>query len=74
MDLSMPVMNGWEALEKIRENPDTAHVPVIAVSAHDPDSQDWRAAGFSDYLMKPCTPSRMIETVRKFLPPPSEDP
>ena len=74
MDLSMPIVDGWEALRKIRENDEIADVPVIAVTAHDSARRDWRKAGFSAYLRKPCLPGQLIETIREFLPPPSEDP
>ena len=74
MDLSMPVMDGWEALRKMRENTKTADIPVVAVTAHDSDGRNWRKAGFSAYLRKPCLPGQLLDTIREFLPPPSEDP
>jgi two-component system cell cycle response regulator DivK len=74
MDLSMPVMDGWDAIRRIRENEDTSDTPVIAVSAHDLQDQEWREAGFSGYLSKPCEPRRLVETVRDFLPPLPQDP
>ena len=74
MDLSMPVMDGWEAVQRIRESEDTSDVPVIAISAHDLQEREWQDGGFSGYLRKPCEPRRLVDAVRDFLPPPSEDP
>lgn len=74
MDLSMPVMDGWEAVRRIREEEDVSETPVIALSAHDSDGRDWRRAGFSAFLTKPCSSRQLIETIRDFLPPPHEDP
>lgn len=70
----MPVMDGWEAIRCIRETPDLTDVPVVAVTAHEIDGKDWRKAGFSAYLSKPCEPRRLLDTVRGLLPPPSVDP
>lgn len=55
LDLSMPVMNGWEMLENVRANPDTAHIPVIALTAHamDEDKKQAMEAGFDGYITKP---------------------
>ena len=73
MDLAMPVMNGWEAVKRIRQTPDIADTPVVAITAHDL-GESWREAGFSAYLSKPCEPSRLLDTVRDLLPPQPEDP
>ena len=67
-DLSMPIVDGWEALRRIRQNQDTTHTPVIALTAHDTGEQAWRAAGFSGYLKKPCSPRCVVEEVRRLLP------
>jgi two-component system, cell cycle response regulator DivK len=55
LDLSMPVMDGWEMLTKIRENPMTQHIPVIALTAHvmEGDKERVFAAGFNGYIAKP---------------------
>ncbi len=55
MDMSMPVMDGWEATEIIKGNSDTSEVPVIAVTAHTLDHEKTRAkeAGCDDFVGKP---------------------
>ena len=74
MDLSMPVMDGWEAVRRIRDTPDLTDVPVVAITAHEIAGRNWREAGFSAYLSKPCDPRRLLDTVQGFLPPRPEDP
>jgi two-component system, cell cycle response regulator DivK len=67
MDLTMPVMDGWEALRHVRANAELAHTPVIAVTAHDIEEERWRSAGFSAYLRKPCLPTRVLDSIRECL-------
>lgn len=54
-DLSMPGIDGWELLKKIREMPRFSHVPVIALTAHAMrgDREKALAAGFDQYITKP---------------------
>ncbi|MBI1279430.1 MAG: response regulator [Anaerolineaceae bacterium] len=55
LDLSMPVMDGWEMLAKVRTDPKTQHIPVIALTAHAMAGDRERAfeAGFDGYIPKP---------------------
>ena len=54
-DLSMPGMDGWETLEALRSNPQTAHIPVIAMTAYHSVAvaADAQRAGFDAYFSKP---------------------
>lgn len=55
MDLDLPIVNGWEATRMLKTSPQTAHIPVIAVSSH-AMSEDRRralAAGCDDFFSKP---------------------
>jgi two-component system cell cycle response regulator DivK len=55
MDLSMPVMNGWDATRQIKQDPALAHIPIVAVSAYDmlQDKEAALAAGCDAFLSKP---------------------
>jgi len=55
MDMSLPVMDGWEATKQIKSNPNTSHIPVIGLSAHamNGDRERALASGCDDYLTKP---------------------
>ncbi|MFJ8234229.1 ATP-binding protein [Ureibacillus sp. NPDC094379] len=65
-DLIMPVMNGLEAITRLRENPVISHIPVIALSAT--DSQDVpEIRKFDGYLMKPVNIVQLFDTVSSFL-------
>jgi CheY-like chemotaxis protein len=64
LDLSMPVMDGWETLRRLKEDPATAGIPVFALSAHvlfDGDFEHAREAGFAGYFTKPVEPRRILE-------------
>jgi two-component system chemotaxis response regulator CheY len=70
LDIGMPRMNGLEALEQLKLNPQTAEIPVIAVSARigKEQFQELGIAGFSEVLLKPVTPAAILETVQRHLP------
>src|SRR5512145_665912 len=61
-DLSMPVMSGWELLRKLKEQPRTKDIPVIALTAHAMTGDRQRAieVGFHNYLTKPLRPETFV--------------
>ena len=62
MDMSLPVMNGWEATQAIRADSSTAHLPVIALTAHSMpgDREKAMEAGCDDYDTKPVDLPRLL--------------
>jgi len=69
MDLSLPVIDGWEATRQIKSNPDTQTIPVIALTAHAMagDEQKALAAGCDDYDTKPVNFSRLLGKIESLL-------
>lgn len=69
LDLSMPEMNGWEMLEKIHENPETAQLPVIAVTAHarSSDEAEVMQAGFTGYISKPFSIATFAQEIQEIV-------
>jgi two-component system cell cycle response regulator DivK len=65
MDLALPVMDGWEATRRIKADPSTRHIPVVAVTGHAlaGHSRVAREAGCDAFLAKPCLPERLLETL-----------
>ena len=62
MDMSLPVMNGWEATQAIRADATMAHLPVIALTAHSMpgDREKAMKAGCDDYDTKPVDLPRLL--------------
>lgn len=62
MDMSLPVMNGWEATRAIKADTNTAHIPVIALTAHSMagDREKAMEAGCDDYDTKPVELDRLL--------------
>jgi two-component system cell cycle response regulator DivK len=69
MDLSIPGVDGWEVTRRIKADPRTQKVPIIALTAHAMrgDEERARAAGCDHYLAKPISPKKVVEEVRKIL-------
>ena len=70
LDIGMPRMDGMEALGKLKENPHTSEIPVVAVSARVSTDQHERVlkAGFSEVLLKPVAPAAILAAVKRILP------
>lgn len=70
VDLSMPVVDGWDMLRALRADKHTASIPCVAVTAHgDTDRDRALQAGFNDYVSKPFRGTELLETVGRLLSP-----
>jgi len=71
MDLRMPRMDGFEAIKVLRSDPDTADIPIIAISAWASAKHKERAldAGADEHFTKPVDLSRLLETINRYLTP-----
>jgi CheY-like chemotaxis protein len=71
MDLMMPGMDGFKAIEKIRSDTDLKTLPIIALTAKaaDDDRNKSIASGANDYLSKPVEPAELKWLLDRYLPP-----
>lgn len=69
MDLSIPVIDGWEATRRLKSDERTAHIPVVALTAHDGAGELRKAteAGCDWFVPKPCPPDALIVEIRRVL-------
>jgi two-component system cell cycle response regulator DivK len=69
MDLSMPVMDGWEATRRLKADHHTAGIPVMALTGHAVAgiSEGAKSAGCAACVTKPCLPEDLVEEIRRVL-------
>jgi CheY-like chemotaxis protein len=69
MDMSLPVMDGWEATKHLKSAPETAAIPIVALTAHAMNGDRERAleAGCDDYDTKPVEFSRLVLKIEALL-------
>ena len=69
MDLSLPVVDGWEATRRLKADLELAFIPVIAVTAHAMagEEEKARAAGADDFLSKPVDEELLLNMLRRWL-------
>lgn len=69
MDLSLPVIDGWEATRRIKANASLKHIPIIALTAHAMvgDAERALACGCDDYMTKPLDEVLLFEKLEQFL-------
>lgn len=68
-DLAMPGMDGWDMMVQLRTNPDSAHIPVVAVTAyHSAEvAEEARLRHFDGYFPKPLDPAFFVPQIRKIV-------
>jgi CheY-like chemotaxis protein len=69
MDLNLPGLDGLEVTRRLKADPQTSSIPVIALTAHafPWQSEAIRDAGFADLLIKPCLPGELATTVERIV-------
>ncbi len=69
MDMSLPVIDGWEATKRLKADPETSAIPVIGLSAHAMagDRDKAMEAGCDDYDTKPVDITRLLEKIAAFV-------
>ncbi|MFO1499524.1 MAG: response regulator [Verrucomicrobiota bacterium] len=72
MDMSLPVLDGWEATRRLKSENETSRIPVIALTAHamSTDEQKAREAGCDDFDTKPIELARLLAKIDALLPRP----
>ena len=70
MDMSLPVMDGWEATRRLKADPATAGIPIIAITSHamTGDRRQALDAGCDDYDTKPVELDRLLGKIQALLP------
>ncbi|HEV2149617.1 MAG TPA: response regulator [Longimicrobiaceae bacterium] len=68
MDVTLPVLDGWAATEQLKDDPETASIPVVILTGHALERDRARALSIGEgYLPKPCTPRRILEEVQRLI-------
>ena len=75
MDMTLPVLTGWEASEEIKASPATKHIPILALTAHATADDRKRAleAGCDDFGSKPVELAKLAEKINALLYPSGSD-
>lgn len=76
MDLSMPGIDGWEVTRRLKDDPVTRGIPIIALTGHAlaTDAQRAYQAGCDAFVTKPCLPDDLVVEIRRILGHPGPEP
>ncbi len=74
MDLGLPIVDGWEATRRLKQDARTASIPVVALTAHDGSGalQRARSVGCDWFVPKPCSPDALIAEIDRILAGPKQ--
>jgi len=69
LDIEMPIMNGYEVLEQLKSNDDTADIPVIFLTAHNPEENEQQdiPPGAVGYITKPFVTQHLLSSIEQAL-------
>ncbi|MDY7229110.1 response regulator [Hyalangium rubrum] len=69
MDLSLPIIDGWEATRRLKGDERTKAIPVVALTGHALNDQPGGAKGmgYDSFVIKPCLPDALVEEVKRVL-------
>jgi CheY-like chemotaxis protein len=77
MDLALPRMDGWEATRRLKSDPATKHIPIVALTGHAlaGHAEGAREAGCDAFVTKPCLPDALVAEIKRLLDqqPPKSD-
>lgn len=70
MDIQLPKMSGLDATRELRQDPTTAHIPIVTITsfALSGDSEKAKEAGATAYLAKPYSPRELLQIIRQLAP------
>jgi two-component system cell cycle response regulator DivK len=69
MDLALPLMDGWEATRRLKSDPRTSQILVVALTGHAlaGHQEGARRAGCDSFVTKPCLPDELVDEIRRLL-------
>jgi two-component system, cell cycle response regulator DivK len=69
MDLALPRMDGWEATRRLKGDPRTRHIPIVALTGHALAgyAEGAREAGCDAFVTKPCLPDALVAEIKRLL-------
>jgi two-component system, cell cycle response regulator DivK len=76
MDLSLPIMDGWQATRMLKTDPKTSTIPVLALTSHALGrvAEGASSAGCDGFITKPCLPEDLVIEIRRVLKAPERMP
>ena len=67
MDMSLPVLDGWEATRRLKADERTKHIPVVALTGHALSQSEGAKIGCDAFVIKPCLPDTLVAEVKRVL-------